>query len=114
MTGQNFLAYHQSKIDIEVSKFCRLCEEEEETFTNCPRLETTRKHIFLDKPVNSDMAWSIRKILYFINTPTIFNMLTTKTDLPLKDVLYIDCTYSDEGSCEQICASIGIQPYKRF
>ena len=32
ITGQNFLAYHQSKIDFTISKTCRLCEEQDETF----------------------------------------------------------------------------------
>ena len=53
ITGQNFLAYHQSKINIDISKFCRLCEESEETFihlvSHCPRLTETRKDIFQDK-----------------------------------------------------------------
>ena len=53
ISGQNFIAYHQSKIDITISKFSRLCEEEEETFihllTSCPRLEISRKEIFFDR-----------------------------------------------------------------
>ena len=33
ITGQNIFAYYnQSKVDYDISKMCRLCEEEEETF----------------------------------------------------------------------------------
>ena len=102
ITGQNFLAYHQSKIDIEVSKFCRLCEEESETFihmiTDCPKLFQLRTDVFIGKEVGGNHEWSIRRVMEFINTPTISRMLTSKTDLPLKDVLYLDQAYSDSDS----------------
>ena len=97
-TGQNFLAYHQSKIDITISKFCRLCEEREETFvhliTECPCLEITRQEIFLDKVINRDMKWSIRKVLEFTHYPVIFNMLTSKKTLPEKEIIHLIHNYS--------------------
>ena len=82
----------RSKIDIEVSKFCRLCEEESETFihliTECPRLCQQRKDILIGKEVGNDHTWSIRRVMEFIKTPTILRMLTSKADLPLKDVCF--------------------------
>ena len=81
---------------------CRLCEEKEETFihlvTVCPRLTQTRKEIFLDKRIGNDMTWSIRRLLDFIHSPTIFRILTTKDNLPLKEILYLDANYTDSDS----------------
>ena len=90
ITGQNFLAYHQSKINIDISKFCRLCEESEETFihlvSHCPRLTETRKEIFLDKIFGYDHTWSIRRLMEFIHLPVITRMLTSKQGALLKDI----------------------------
>ena len=101
ITGQNFLAYHQSKIDFTISKTCRLCEEQDETFihliTDCPRLELTRRDIFLDNQILAQEPWSIRKVLQFIYIPGLFQMLTSKEGLPEKEVIYIDHTYSDSS-----------------
>ena len=102
ISGQNFLAYHQSKIDFTISKTCRLCEEADETFihlvTECPRLELTRRDIFLDETPQSGKTWSIKKLLHFIFTPTIFQMLTSKDGLPEKEIIHIDHTYSDSSN----------------
>ena len=91
ITGQNFLAYHQSKTNIDISKFCRLCEESEETFihlvSHCPRLKETRKEIFLDKAFGHDHTWSIRRLMEFIRLPVITRMLTSKTGALLKDII---------------------------
>ena len=98
ITGQNFLAYHQSKIDIEVSKVCRLCEEDEETFihliTECPSLEMTRRDIFLDKTMGQDHTWSIRRVLRFIQYPIIMQMLSHKNGALLKELVEIDHNYT--------------------
>ena len=98
ITGQNFLAYHQSKIDIDISKFCRLCEENEETFihlvSHCPRLEETRKEIFLDKKFGQDHTWSIRRLMEFIRLPVITRMLTSKTGALLKDIIELEHNYT--------------------
>ena len=98
MTGQNFLAYHQSKVNFEISKVCRLCEGEEETFihliTQCPRLEMTRREIFLDKTMGEDHSWSIRRIIRFIQYPVIMRMLTHKDGALLKELIEIDHNYT--------------------
>ena len=82
ITGQNFLANHQSKINIDISKFCRLCEESEETFihlvSHCPRLTETRKDIFQDKIFGYDHTWSIQRLMEFIHLPVITRMLISK------------------------------------
>ena len=98
ITGQNFLAYHQSKINFEISKTCRLCEEGDETFIHlvqyCPRLEITRREIFLDKCMGLDHSWSIRRLVRFIQYPVIMRMLTHKDGALLKDLVIIDHNYS--------------------
>ena len=97
ITGQNFLAYHQNKINIDISKFCRLCEESEETFahlvTYCPRLEMTRRDIFEDKTCGYYHTWSIRRLMAFIHLPVITRMLTSKQGALLKDIIEIDHNY---------------------
>ena len=85
ITGHNFLGYHQNKVDSNISKVCRLCEEEYETFWHlideCPRLRLTRQDIFLDRDISPDMSWSIKKLVQFINIPIIQKMLTSKAGL---------------------------------
>ena len=70
--------------DPNISKVCRLCEQENETFWHlideCPRLEMTRREIFLDKNIRPDLTWSIKRLQRFINHPVIHKMLT-KTGL---------------------------------
>ena len=98
ITGQNFLAYHQSKINIEISKACRLCEEEEETFihliSKCPSMEMTRREIFLDKEIGQDHTWSIRQVMKFIQYPVIMRMLTHKDGALLKDLIELEHNYT--------------------
>ena len=75
ITGHNSLNYHSSLIDSDWSDSCRLCMTEKETFfhwvTTCPRLQMYRNECFLDKPVGSDMTWSIRDILRFSYKPGV-------------------------------------------
>ena len=58
ITGHNFLGKHQNKIDHTISKVCRFCDEEIETFhhfiTECPSLRQLRTEIFQDKPITPD------------------------------------------------------------
>ena len=86
------------KIIFEISKYCRLCEEEEETFihliSECPRLEITRREIFLDRVMGYDHSWSIRRVMRFIQYPVIMQMLTHKDGALLKDLVEIDHNYS--------------------
>ena len=104
ITGQNFLAYHQSKINIDISKFCRLCEEGEETFihlvSNCPRLTETRKDIFLDEIFGYDHTWSIRRLMEFIRLPVITRMLTSKQGALLKDIIELEHNYTMTSDSE--------------
>ena len=52
LTGHNFLGKHQNHVDPEISKVCRYCQEDEETFyhflTECPSLRQIRTDIFQD------------------------------------------------------------------
>ena len=44
--------------------------------TKDPRIEQTRRLVFLDKQVTNHMTWSIRRVVTLAQYPTIFNMLT--------------------------------------
>ena len=85
ITGHNFLGKHQNKINPEISKACRFCEQEEETFhhllTECEPLTPIRTEIYLDKPHPSDNSWSIAKLKQFILEPKIYNTLISKAGL---------------------------------
>ena len=85
ITGHNFLGKHQNRIDQAISKACRFCDEEEETFhhfiTECPSLRLLRSEIFHDKQLPNDNSWSINKVKLFILEPTIHNTLISKAGL---------------------------------
>ena len=85
ITGHNFLGKHQNKIDHTISKVCRFCDEEIETFhhfiTECPSLRQLRTEIFQDKPITPDNTWSIKKVKQFILEPVIHNTLISKAGL---------------------------------
>ena len=86
-TALTCLGKHQNHIDPEISKVCRFCEEEEETFhhyiTTCPALRSLRQEIFLDKQLPQDNSWSIRRIKIFILSPIIHTTLASKSGLSL-------------------------------
>ena len=85
ITGHNFLGKHQNYIDPQISKHCRFCEEEEETFhhfiTDCPTLRTLRTNIFLDTPLPQDNSWSIHRLKLFMLSPEVLATLTSKSGL---------------------------------
>ena len=85
ITGHNFLGKHQNKIDHTISKVCRFCDEDIETFhhfiTECPSLRQLRTEIFQDKPIATSNTWSIKKVTQFILEPTILNTLISKSGL---------------------------------
>ena len=85
ITGHNFLGKHQNIIDHTISKVCRFCNEDTETFhhfiTECPSLRQLRLEIFQDKPFPSDNTWSIKKVNLFILEPAIHHTLISKAGL---------------------------------
>ena len=85
LTGHNFLGKHQNYIDPQVSKVCRFCEEDEETFyhfiTTCPTLRTVREEIFLDQQLPKDNSWSIYRFKQCMLSPAIYATLTSKSGL---------------------------------
>ena len=91
-------------MNFEISKFCRLCEEDKETFIHlvnyCPRLEMTCREIFLDKNIGEDHSWSIRRLIRFIQYPVIMRMLTHKDGALLKDLIEIDHNYTLTSNSE--------------
>ena len=84
-TGHNFLGKHQNIINCNISKVCRFCNEETETFhhfiTECPSLRQLRTDIFFDKPFPADNTWSINKVKLFMREPIIYNTLISKSGL---------------------------------
>ena len=91
ITNHNFLGAHQNKVDTNISTCYRFCEEENETFvhllTDCRVLRQTQQDIFLDTPPleQSDWSWSIKKVLQFINSPSVLHALATKSGMSLVD-----------------------------
>ena len=85
LTGHNFLGKHQNYIDNNISKVCRFCESDEETFhhfiTHCPSLRQLQEEIFLDKLFPTDNSWSIHKVKQFMLEPQIYRGLTSKLGL---------------------------------
>ena len=85
LTGHNFLGKHQNYIDNNISKVCRFCESDEETFhhfiTHCPLLRQLQEDIFLDKLFPTDNSWSIHKVKQFMLEPQIYRALTSKLGL---------------------------------
>ena len=76
------MSKHQNRIGEAVAPECRLCEEEFETFihlvTTCPRLRLSRiEHLGIDN-LEHDNGWKIRDILKYIQSTTIYEMLTIK------------------------------------
>ena len=51
----------------------------------------------LDEQLVPQEPWSIRKVLQFIHTPAVFQMMTSKEGLPEKEVIFIDHTYSNSS-----------------
>ena len=85
ITGHNFLGYHQNKVDPHICKLCRLCEQDNEKcthiLTDCPRLQLTRRDIYLDQTPQEGEPWSLDKLLQFLHVPVVFDMLTSKDGL---------------------------------
>ena len=85
ITGYNFLGRHQNLIDCSISKVCRFCEVEEETFyhyvTDCPTLRSLRNDIFLDQAFPQDNSWSIFKLKTFMLEPIVYQTLISKSGL---------------------------------
>ena len=70
ITGQNNLNYVQSKINTGIiSKLCRFCEEEDETFAHllneCPCFLTDRRNILKNIPIINSIKWKPKTLLTF-------------------------------------------------
>ena len=80
ITGFNCLSYIQFKANPEINPLCRPCGEENETFwhfvTECPRLQSHRTDIFLDKLPQQD-NWKIKQIMQFSTYPSICLLYTS-------------------------------------
>ena len=89
LTNHNFLGEHQHRIDPNISRCCRLCEEENETFAHllhtCPALHTLKNDIYLDKHPTAGEDWSLRKLMQFITSQGILAALSSKDGLSVRD-----------------------------
>ena len=47
----------------------------------------SRREIFLDRAMEHDHSWSIRKIVRFIQYPTVMNMITHKDEALLLKII---------------------------
>ena len=104
ITGHNFLAKHQNRIGEPVAPECRLCEEEYETFihlvTSCPRLRLSRiEHLGIDN-LEQDEGWKIRDILKYIQSTSIYDMLTIKDHYEELLIVDIEHNYSSDNSSQ--------------
>ena len=104
ITGHNFLAKHQNRIGEAVAPECRLCEEDFETFihlvTNCPRLRLSRLEYLGIDNLEHDDGWKIRDILKYIQSTSIYKMLTIKDhydELLIVDIVH---NYSSDNSSQ--------------
>ena len=89
ITNHNFLGAHQHNIDPDISKCCRFCEEEVETFAHlihdCPALRLTRQDIYLDNPPLPGEPWNVKNLVKFIMTNGVFEALHSKIGLGIRD-----------------------------
>ena len=78
-TGHNNLKYCQYLQGNFFDYWCRLCEEEIETFihfiTDCPRLRLMREEIMKNE-VNGTESWCVGRVLEFSHIPAIDSFLT--------------------------------------
>ena len=80
ITGHNNLSYFQFKIDPDVNRLCRFCEEQNETFhyfiTDCPRLRQFRTDTV---GVFDSKLWKPTELLNFSFIPQINDYLERTT-----------------------------------
>ena len=91
ITGHNSsLSYFQAKLEPEINSPCRLCLNDAETFyhllVDCPSLRSIQTDIFQDLIPIPDMSRSIRKLITFIENPTVHNLLKPSTNYAIKEV----------------------------
>ena len=101
ITGHNNLAYFQSKINPVISPTCRLCNMEDETIhnlmTTCSRLAAKQLSILDNKIPLPDLAWSIKKLMRFIQLPEVESLLDYDSEHVMKEIIYIEHNYSDDS-----------------
>ena len=86
ITGQNNLNYVQSKIHPgRISKLCRFCDEEEETFAHflneCPCFISDRRNILMNVPIINTNKWKPKTLLNFSHLEPIAEALRVDRDL---------------------------------
>ena len=79
VTGHNALRYYNYVLDETLSPACRLCGMADETFhhlaTECPNTARTRREVFGNKDILSNMDWEVDELLEFSYTPRINSLL---------------------------------------
>ena len=99
ITGHNSsLSYFQAKLEPEINSPCL---NDAETFyhllVDCPSLRSIQTDIFQDLIPIPDMSRSIRKLITFIENPTVHNLLKPSTNYAIKEVTRIDHSYTDSS-----------------
>ena len=101
LTGHNNLRYYQSKLDHQISPFCRFCTQEPETFHHfvfeCPSLFHSRREIFLDHLPDLDMNWSVQQVLDFSYLNHINRLLDPNS---VHDIHLVDTESEGEDNSE--------------
>jgi ribonuclease HI len=100
ITGHNFLSYFQNKVDNTIYPYCRLCDEEYETFhhfvTSCPVLRQRRIDIFGDDQY-SEEDWKPQQFLDFYLHKEIEAWMNSMDYLVEQPLYYLDHDYSSDG-----------------
>jgi hypothetical protein len=99
ITGHNFLSYFQYRIDNTINPYCRLCEEEYETFqhfiTTCPVLRSWRISIFGNDQYDSQ-AWTPMQLYDFSLHETLDAWLASPDYLIEQPIYELEHYSSDE------------------
>ena len=87
------MAYFQSKINNEVSPYCRLCNQKPETLshliTDCEAMTNEQLEIMENKIPLPDMKWSTKRILRFIQAKKIESLMDPNTEHTQREIIYI-------------------------
>ena len=75
----------------------------------CPRLETYRDEVFLDKHQEQD-NWKIRPLMDFSMYPIVYSIMSYHQDYNKQPIYKIDCLYleqseSDNNITQNLCRS---------
>ena len=65
--------------------------------TTCSRLAAKQLSILDNKIPLPDLAWSIKKLMRFIQLPEVESLLDYDSEHVMKEIIYIEHNYSDDS-----------------